>query len=479
MHLCTSFHVLLFTFCSLIHSKSEQNSQIHKKLAKSEHLWNIIINSKGVIFMNKENIDIEFKREFNDDVKKSLKQEVVAFANASGGTLYIGIDDEGNEYPLDNISETLTQITNSIRDSILPDVTIFTTAKIVDNHIEIKVAEGTNKPYYIKENGLKPSGVYIRQGNSKAQASPDQIRYLIKLTDGDKFEDMRSLVQNLTFVEAEREFANRHVEFGRSQMKTLGLIDGAEQYTNLALLLSDQCTHTIKIAVFQGNNKTEFKNRKEFGGSVLKQLHDSYDFISLNNNLPATFSGLDRIENYDYPDDALREALLNAIIHRDYAFSGSIIVNIFDDRIEFVSLGGLVEGITKEDIMLGVSQTRNEKLADVFYRLKHVEAFGTGIQKILTLYDNQERKPNFIISTGTVVTELPNTNYLRTLRANRHPTRMQHSRIIDYIEENGSITKPEVEMLLGVKRSRSYTIIKEMIDLSLIVQSGDKYLKNI
>ncbi|MCL2813838.1 MAG: putative DNA binding domain-containing protein [Oscillospiraceae bacterium] len=422
--------------------------------------------------MGNENLNLEYKREYTAEINK----EVIAFANGEGGVILIGIDNDGNKFFLSNTDETLTKATNLIRDSISPDVTMFVKAFIEDDVVKIEVGEGTNKPYYITDKGLKPSGVYVRQGNSKAPATFEQIRQMIKITDGDRFEDMRSLEQKLTFIETENEFVKRKVKFETSQMRTLGLIDSGNQFTNLALLFSDQSTHTIKIAVFNGTTKNEFKTRKEFGGSVLKQLHDSYDFINLNNKLPATFSGLDRIERYDYPDEAIREALLNAIIHRDYAFSGSIIINIFDDRIEFVSIGGLVAGISKKDIMLGISQTRNEKLANIFYRLKHVEAFGTGIQKIMSLYADELRKPEIIVSDGAIVAELPNVNY-GVPNAKNNNGQAQHNQVLEFMEKNNEITAKDIEKILDVKSARAYKILKEMVCNEIIIKYGKKYIK--
>lgn len=115
-----------------------------------------------------------------------------------------------------------------------------------------------------------------------------------------------------------------------------------------------------------------------------------YEYISRYNRIRAEFSGLHRIDKKDYPEEALREALLNSLVHRDYSYSGSILISIFDDRIEFVSIGGLVRGISLEDIMLGVSVTRNEKLANIFYRLMLIEAYGTGVPKIIRSYDDYQ-----------------------------------------------------------------------------------------
>lgn len=118
----------------------------------------------------------------------------------------------------------------------------------------------------------------------------------------------------------------------------------------------------------------------------MKQVDDTYEFLQLNNGLHSTFEGLRRIDNLDYPEAALREALLNAVVHRDYDYSGSIIINIYDDRMEFISLGGLVKGLTLQDIQSGASQPRNMVIANIFYRLDLIESYGTGIQKIMESY---------------------------------------------------------------------------------------------
>jgi len=318
--------------------------------------------------------------------------------------------------------------------------------------------------------GLKPSGVYVRQGILSVPASFEQIRELIKLTDNDSFETLRSLTQELTFYAATEEFARCNVEFGENQMRTLGIIGADGLYTNLGLLLSDQCVHSVKFAVFSGINKGEFKTRKEIEGSVLKQMHSAFDFLSLSNSLAATFSGLYRIEQFDYPEEAVREAILNAIVHRDYAFSGSTFVNIYDDRIEFVSLGGLMPGLRVEDLLLGISQPRNEKLATVFYRLKHIEAYGTGLRRIMQYYEDFDVKPEIKATNGAFALILPNMNYYKPLRA-KPKIKTQHKIVLDYLKDNPSITNETVQKITGVKQTRAYTIIREMVDKELIVKS--------
>ncbi|MDR2446812.1 MAG: putative DNA binding domain-containing protein [Treponema sp.] len=415
----------------------------------------------------RETNNIEFKREYTDDIKKA----VMAFANSGGGVIYVGRDNEGNVYPTPDMDGTLTRITNSIRDGLLPDVTMFVRYEMSESGIAVTVSEGTHKPYFLPEKGLKPSGVYVRQGASSVPASFEQIRAMIKLTDGDRFETARSLTQGLTFREAADEFERCGVAFGESRMRTLGIIGADGLYTNLGLLLSDQCAHTIKFAVFNGTKKGEFKTRKEIEGSVLRQMRSAFDFLSLSNNLFANLSGLDRVEQYDYPEIAVREAMLNAIIHRDYSFSGSIIVNVYDDRMEFVSLGGLMPGLRTEDLFVGVSQPRNEKLANVFYRLKHIEAYGTGLRLIMQYYEDFEVKPEITATHGAFALTLPNMNHARPLRSAHKPNK-QHSAILDYLRSNGAVTNENVQDILGIKQTRAYAIIREMVGAGLLVKRG-------
>ena len=160
--------------------------------------------------MQYENERMEYKSQLTDDIYK----EVIAFTNTDGGVIYIGIDDQGNVTGIDNVDETYTRLTNGIRDAIQPDVTMFVRYVLQENKvIRIEVGEGSYKPYYLKGKGLKPAGVYVRQGATSVQASPEQIRQMIKDSDGDVFEEMRTVQQNLTFDEAAVAFKRYKVDF--------------------------------------------------------------------------------------------------------------------------------------------------------------------------------------------------------------------------------------------------------------------------
>ena len=419
--------------------------------------------------MTFETENIEFKSQFTDELYK----EVIAFANTDGGVIYIGIDNKGNAVGIDNVDESYTRITNGIRDAIMPDVTMFVKYTIQESRVvRITVGEGSYKPYYLKAKGLKPSGVFVRQGTSSVPASPDQIRAMIKESDGDHFESMRSMEQELTFNSAERAFKRYDVEFSETKYRALGISTQAEElYSNLALIISDQCTHTTKVAVFADDTNTKFRDSKEFGGSIFEQLDNTYAYLTLCNKTAATFKGLERIEKVDYPEEALREALLNALVHRDYSFSGSIIINVNDKEMEFISIGGLLPGLSPDDIRSGISQPRNKNLADIFHRLHLIESYGTGIRKIYHLYANCSEQPRIEVTPNTFKIILPNMNRAGG-KARGTGVTAQMQKILDSIEENGQITDLEIQDLLGLKKTRAFTLAKQMRESGLIQAIG-------
>ncbi len=417
--------------------------------------------------MSYETEDIEFKVRYTDEIYK----EIIAFANTDGGVLYIGVDNDGNAIGLEDVDDEYTRITNGIRDAIMPDVTMFVRFTIQENRVvRITVSEGSNKPYYLRSKGLKPSGVYVRQGTSSAPASYENIRQMIKESDGDAFEDMRSLEQELTFESAKTAFARYGVEFGEEKYRALGIANN-NIYTNLGLLLSDQCAHTTKIAVFGDAERTVFRDSREFGGSLLKQFEDSVNYLALCNRTSSVIKGVVRTDTKDYPEEALREALLNALVHRDYGFSGSIIINVNDDRMEFISIGGLLPGLTTDDIRLGISQPRNKKLAEVFHRLRLIESYGTGIRRIFKLYENCSVQPEIEVSNNAFKIVLPNMNETAAEQQENHTTE-QIRQVLLYIKENGRITEDEIGRLLGIKKTRIYTLTKQMRGLGLIRTEG-------
>ena len=411
---------------------------------------------------------LEFKSEIVGDICK----EVVAFANTRGGETWIGVADDGTVIGVSDPNEAMLRINNMVRDSIKPDVTMFVRYEIraLDSKqiVAVTVQKGTDRPYYLTAKGLKPAGVFVRNGTSTDPSTDTAIRRMIKETDGDRFEDMRSLEQELTFTAAEAEFQKREVAFGPAQRQTLGLISADGVYSNLGYLLSDQCPGMVKAATFSGLDKNVFQDRREFSGSLFRQTEELYAYLELRNQTKATFEGLYRTDTRDYPEEALREAMLNSIVHRNYSYSASTLVRVYADRIEFVSIGGLLEGVTVDDIMLGLSVCRNPKLAAVFYRLDLIEAYGTGMQKIMNAYRGCKRQPAVEVTNNAFKITLPNRN----ASAENSVTSGPEQTILHYLQNHDFITRSEVDALLAVSQTTSSRILKRMLQAGLLVQTG-------
>lgn len=434
----------------------------------------------------RESETVELKEVVADDIKK----EIIAFANCDGGKLYIGVRDDGTVIGLDNADSVSLQISNMVRDAIKPDITMFlhyeTIVENGKNIVAVDIQRGTDRPYYLAQKGMRPEGVYVRQGYSSVPATDTAIRRMIKETDGDRFEAMRCLNQDLTFEATKKEFELRKTDFEPQQMRTLKLIDQDGLYSNLALLLSDQCVHTIKVAVFQGTDQTIFKDRREFTGSLMQQMNEVYDFIDFRNQTRATIEKLYRIDVRDYPEVAVREALLNLLVHRDYSFSASAFISIYEDRIEFVSIGGLMPGIDLEDVMVGISVCRNQDLANVFYRLHLIEAYGTGMGKIMKAYESMQVKPVIETTKNTFKIILPNINAKYETENATVKTKFgtpvtvhtekelsdEEEKILEYARKHGAITRNDVIGLLEVSASTAARVIRKMVKTNLLEQKG-------
>lgn len=418
----------------------------------------------------RETETVELKSIVMDDIKK----EIIAFANCDGGTIYVGVADDGTVLGIENADKCALQISNMVRDAVKPDVTMFIHYETLECDgkavVAVNIQRGTNRPYYLAKKGLRPEGVYVRQGYSSVPATDTAIRQMIKETDGDSFENMRSINQALTFEATKKEFEKRNVVFGQPQMQTLKIVSADGIYTNLGLLLSEQCPHTIKAAVFEGINQNVFKDRREFSGSLMQQLNDVYDYIDFHNQTHATFRKLLRIDTRDYPEVAVREALLNTLVHRDYSFRASTLISIYDDRIEFVSIGGLLPGLELDDLMMGVSVCRNPHLANVFYRLQLIEAYGTGMKKIMGAYANALVQPKIKTTNNAFKIILPNVNF--TPKAADLALDSNEEKVLQFLREHLMITRKETQTLLEVSQSTAGRILKAMVDSGRIKQIG-------
>lgn len=355
----------------------------------------------------------ELKRELTDEVKS----EILAFLNSDGGTIYVGVGDDGVVYGFDDVKDKDSldlKVGNWLDNSFFPRPSNLVKHYFNDDNVLIiQISKGIHKPYYLREKGPKPSGVYIRVGRSKRQASEEEILRMIMNSNKYSYEEDISDEQDLTFRSLERELEENDIAFDSKMIKRLGLIAKNGEYNNLAYLLSDQSEIVVKVAEY--DSQMNFKVKKSFKGSLVTILKNVEEQAKRLNDLKVIIDGstFKRIETESYPGAALREMILNAICHADYFIRSNIKIEFFPDKARITSPGGVFDA-SIEDIMNGVQTYRNPRLVHVFDKLGLIENFGTGIPRTIEAYKEYESKPEFKDTGNFFIVTLPNVNYSDT-----------------------------------------------------------------
>lgn len=424
-----------------------------------------------------ESESIELKLE----IKDSLKKEIVALLNTKGGKIYIGIDDTTKD--IKNLTDkekdiNLSKISNWIADGVFyPDVSKFIHFEYnADGLLEIDIKEGKLKPYYLTEHGLKPSGCYKRIGPNTYQMNQEEIRLVALESNGIRFEDQISDNQDLTFKRFMDRVDEKKVDFNEDKFNTFGFKNSSGQFTNLALLFSDQNPIVVKLAVYNGNIRYEFKIKKEFEGSLAKMIDVLIDYCDVCNDkrVIKPEDSWQRIEILSYPKKALREAILNCIEHSNYFFLSNIKVEFFDDRVEISNPGNFYGGITLEQALHGAQSFRNPKLVYALDKLDFIENYSTGLVTIFKEYEGFEKQPKIDISSTHTTVILYNRNY-EYYQENRHVA----NDVADDIENgnvngsvNGSVTLNNIQLQIvdAVRKNKNATI-KE---LAAALSKGDR-----
>ena len=411
----------------------------------------------------REDETTEFKREYSDSIIKT----VVAFLNTRGGTIYIGVNDEGQAIGVNEPDDLSRKITQELMDNIRPDVIHFLRVGPIEMNgkdvVQIVVFEGTDKPYYLRRTGINTKGVYVRRGPASVPVSDTELMRLVREYAPIKFEETDSVLQDLTFEWTEKVFAEHNTAFGESQKRTLGFYSGNGRYTMLAYFLSDQNTIGIKMAAHSSKFKETIIAREETAGSVLKQLNDAMAFIESFNRSRTEITGLVHTDARIYPMIAIREAVVNAIVHRDYSIDGPTLISFVGNDLIITSLGGLPYKIGVNDIMDGISVPRNPRLASIFQRLGFIEAYGTGIPRIMSCYEDSLFEPNIKSEGATFTIRLPPTDFKTD-----DPTVKEVVRLL----LNGPMGRKEIEDALGVSRSKATNVLNLLISNGIVVSKG-------
>ena len=364
----------------------------------------------GGFDMYRETDLIELKQLLTDEVKN----EINAFLNTKGGMIFVGVADDGTVIPFTDEKakdEADLKIGSWIRDAFFPmPIDLIKHYFNEDNVLVIEVKEGTDKPYYLREKGPKPSGIYKRVGRSKRKATEEEILSMIMESKNYSYERDISEEQELTFKYFFSVCDENSIAHDKRHLKSLDLISKDGYYTNLALLLSDQSPIVVKFAKYDKN--LNFIVKSEHKGSLLKVLNDVLEHAGNYNEISAVIDGssFKRIEKVSYPGASLREAILNAFAHADYFIRSNIKVEFYEDKVKITNPGGIYRA-TLEEIMDGIQTYRNPGLVRILSKLKYVENFGTGIPRILNSYEKEEKKPVFDPTENFFRLTLPNLTF--------------------------------------------------------------------
>jgi ATP-dependent DNA helicase RecG len=354
--------------------------------------------------------------EFKESVPtvSELARTIVAFANDAGGELYIGVQDQPREFVgvlEDDLFKIEEQISNIIHDQcypvIIPDISFVTHQE--RQLVRIQIHKGSNLPYYVKPKG-KTNGTYIRVGSSNRLADAEIIAELERqkrnisfdseLVFDKPFQDLELTGFKALFQEKTGEKCTDVV------LRKLGLIkefQGALLPTNALVLFSDADSRTpyfpyakVECARFKGTNSETFIDQKSIEASIALQAEIAYDFVLRHINEGAIIKGVYTEKRWEYPIKAVREALRNAVVHRDYSLSGKDIkVAIYDDMIEITSPGKLLPSIDYNELEARQSDIKNKIIAPVFKKMGIIDQWGNGLQLIadeLKLYPEIELK---------------------------------------------------------------------------------------
>ena len=378
---------------------------------------------KLVINLSAETSEIEFKKEVEYNKPKSWLKTVSAFSNGIGGTIYFGVNNDREIVGLENVHQHIEKISELIKTRIEPLTNFNISVVKQDNRniIRLEIIQGTKTPYYYVGDGNKT--VFVRIGNESVNAPTYIINELIakgeKLTfdampSKYSFDDLSFTLFKATYLQK----TGKNLE--ENDFISFGLMDSNRVLTYGGVLFSDQCPllqSRIFCTRWNGKDKTSMLkdaiDDKEYSGNLIMLLENGFNFIKNHNTkawrkLPRT-----RVEYYDYNERVITELLVNALIHRMYDIVGAEIhIDIYDDRLEIESPGGMYDGsiIQNQDILNIPSKRRNPVIADVFQRLDLMERRGSGFKKIYEALGNKEKIKFYSNQTDFKVTLL-NENY--------------------------------------------------------------------
>ncbi len=429
------------------------------------------------LLKNEESKTLEFKE--NTSSLKRILQTLVAFANTAGGTLVVGIKDKTKE--IVGVKDILLEeerIANAVADSITPLLApTFQFHTWRNRDLLIITVHHAIGPYYVKASGLEKS-VYIRLGSTNRVADPATIADIQRMAAHKSFDQLPNLnskITDINFDLAKELFSKVSKKFNTSAATSLELIvkyQGSNFPSNAAVLLFGNTRKkifpnaTIRCGCFAGKTKTEIIDQRDIDLSLPESVDAAIEFVNRNISIRAEIGPIRRTDIPDYPPLAIREAVINAVIHSDYSFQGSHIqVAIFSDRIEITNPGALPYGLSLNKALNGISQLRNRTIGHVFRELGLIEQWGSGLKRIIdSCEESGLQLPKF--------EELD--HYFRvTLYKEKQPLNVKinwQQKLIAHLQENKEISTIEASRIWKVSSRSTTDRLKKMVQLGIIAE---------
>ena len=442
-----------------------------------------------------ESKTVEFKEDFPQ--KNQISKTVCAFANRAGGYIVVGVNDRGDVKGLSNdlLDEYLDRVSNIVHDSVYPMLIPELYTYKIDNKnvIVVQVYPGNMPPYYIKSDG-KLKGTYIRVGKTNKQADSEMIQELERRRVNKTFdEDISREADEGSISNLIRILENTLVkEVTKEKLENLNLliaVGDVKYLSNAALIVlgeMDNCR--IKCARFTGDSVLDFIDRKEYSGNLFNQLNSAIGFIKSHINIAGVISGsgLRRKDVLEIPEEVFREAVLNAIVHRDYSISGSDIkIAVYNSRIDVISPGGLPKSITVEEIYAGRSEIRNKIIARIFREAGIIEQWGSGIPRIREACEQKGLKTPEISENGMFVkltiyrrikeTEMNGKNAQSIIKISKgSKIGEEKERVYQLIKENGNCTVNDISRLMSISEASVQRRLESLQKENRIRRLGSK-----
>lgn len=436
---------------------------------------------------NTETNRIENKEQLNED----FEQEVIAFLNyKEGGIIYVGVRKDGQVVGLKDVDLTQLQIKDRIKNNIQPstlglfDVIVETIGN--KEVIKVVISSGTEKPYYLRKKGRTPEGCYIRVGSSKERMTERMIDDMYSKRIKNTLKEIDSPRQELTFNQLKIYYEEHGLKLNDNFLQNLDLLTSEGKYNYNAFLLADENNVSIKLVKYLGTNKMDLVENQEYGyRCIITATQRILDRLDAENTIYAKieYKGRKEVEMIDKA--ALKEAVINAVVHNDYSYGNSPIVELYSDRIEITSAGGLPQELSQEEFLEGVTAPRNKELIRVFKDVDLIENIGSGVLRILDAYDKscfkfmehflrvtfkyRENPFKYNSKNNVSADDTLNDTINGTLKLNKN-----EQQILDLIINNNKITREEIVTKTKLSDRTISRAIRHLQDEKVILREGSK-----